>query len=126
MPFSTQRSNHTPKTQNLFEYRFSDPGSGGGHEPLKPQKCNPAEHFQKNGKNHLSEKFIRFIIYITNLLNYNFCNIMVRYNKAEEKEIVRFMRYRNIDLTNIEQTFMTVSDIAKFINRSTMYVQSLC
>ena len=51
---------------------------------------------------------------------------MVRYNKAEEQEIIRFMRYRNIDLTNIEQTFMTVSDIAKFINRSTMYVQSLC
>ena len=51
---------------------------------------------------------------------------MVRYNKAEEQEIIRFMRYRNTDLTNIEQTFMTVSDIAKFINRSTMYVQSLC
>ena len=51
---------------------------------------------------------------------------MVRYNKAEEQEIIRFMRYRNTDLTNIKQTFMTVSDIAKFINRSTMYVQSLC
>ena len=51
---------------------------------------------------------------------------MVRYNKAEEQEIIRFMRYRNTDLTNIEQTFMTVSDIAKFINRSTMYVQSMC
>ena len=50
----------------------------------------------------------------------------MRYNKLEEAETVKFLRWRRLRPCEAHETYMTYKSIAKFINRSTTHVQQLC
>ena len=51
---------------------------------------------------------------------------MVKYNLQKELVMIRYLRFRNERLDKVSHTFMTIKDIAKFINRSESYVQKRC
>ena len=50
---------------------------------------------------------------------------MVRYNKQMEQEIVKFLRYRQENPVLAKKSYMTLANIAKFINRSQSYVKAM-
>ena len=50
----------------------------------------------------------------------------MKYKKADELSIVKFLRFRIHDPKQSKQTYMGYKSIAKYINKSISYVQKLC
>ena len=50
----------------------------------------------------------------------------MRLNKEDEYKTVQYLRFRKIKPCEASETFMTLKNIAKFINRSETYVHNLC
>ena len=50
----------------------------------------------------------------------------LNYRKEEEVQMVKFLRFRKEDPQSSKQTYMALSDIAKFLNKSTAYVGKIC
>ena len=50
----------------------------------------------------------------------------MKYNKETAYKIVKFLRFRSFDPWTSPTTYMPLNSIAKFLNRSTSYVQTVC
>ena len=50
----------------------------------------------------------------------------MRYSPSDSIQIIRFLRYRNQPTHSISKTYMSLRDIAKFLNRSISYVHYKC
>ena len=50
----------------------------------------------------------------------------MKYTKQEEHDMIKYFRFRNYKPSKTQKTYMTYKSIAKFLNRSTSFVQNKC